>query len=373
MNKIYLPIFFGILFSCSFSLKDKHYYSLPNKLENPEAPIVKLTFALTNSFYGEVEPTIEYYEKNQGIFVNTGGCENLTKFSKALKEYYKDHLILSHLGNITYKNKNKLSSINCLNKVEYDVVAPSAEDFIEKRGESLSKDSPLLISNFIDLKTGKPYAQSPYAESILLEKAGVKIGLISVIDTNKASTQIGKDFIEGIFIEDATTTILKEKNELNKNGAQVIVLLIQSLSQCQADIKNLSETKHNQLDCRFSDPLKEVIKKLPRGTLDLIMSDSKEHMANGYLAEIPVIQNPGKTKFISMAEIYYNTFTKEVLKDKTRVLPSLKICSKYFEATEDCYMKSSKGFHFKKTRNDILGTNPVLVLPKVLGIALEKY
>lgn len=363
------------LTACSDKKAYTEIYSIPEKIETSvKAPIQRVTFALTNNLDGKIEPQKEFYEKNQGVFLLNGGCSQTVKYVKALKEFHKDSLVFAHVGSIlSGDDSNTLSSISCMTKLEHDVVAPSPKDILRKELFHDNRISPsFLVSNYIDLKTGKPLNDPPFVSSIFLEKNGVNVGVISIITPEILHSQTGKNFINGIFIEDVTTSILKEKNDLKAKGAHIIALMAQTLTHCHGSVLTMQKLKTEQLDCRFSDPLKNIIKKLPAGSIDIILSGAN-NMGNGYLAEIPVLQNTGEAQYISLAELYVNTATNQLLKERTRVLPPIKICSKYFEKTQDCFMKTTKKFDFGVTREDMIGETPKFISPRILGIPLEKY
>ena len=360
---------------CSYNSENTNIFSMPKPIaKNDNAPVTEITFALTSSLAGNMDAEKEFYERNQGVFINVGGCEYLKKYLWALKQGLGDSLVLSHVGSVLSKDgKNNLSTVSCLSKIGYDFIAPSAYDVVNRKNleyERLTKN--FIVNNFLDLQTGKALNNHPFTSTMLLEKNGINVGVISIFDPELTQGQISANYINGVYIEDMVATILKEKNDLRNKGANIIVLALQNLSNCEGNVKSLEGAKAEQLICRFSDPLKSVLKKIPGGTIDIILSASPL-MGNGFLAEVPVLQNIGKSKFISLAKLYFDTKEKKLLKNRSLVLPPLKVCHQYFEKTQDCYMKTTNECKFTNTRKDLIGVDPNLVTPSVLGISLDQF
>lgn len=118
---------------------------------------------------------------------------------------------------------------------------------------------PLVTANIIDQKTGARVAWPNVPASVLIEVAGVKVGIVGASTDSTAHTTMAANF-EGLVVPPAGPAIADEARRLRARGAQVVVVAAHIGSSCKAfdDPDDLST-------CNRDEELFTVLEALPKG------------------------------------------------------------------------------------------------------------
>jgi 2',3'-cyclic-nucleotide 2'-phosphodiesterase/3'-nucleotidase/5'-nucleotidase len=98
------------------------------------------------------------------------------------------------------------------------------ESVINPNSATLKNSSiPVLAANVYDKNTGKPVKYvKPYA---LIQRNGIKIGIIGIVDHIEFPSIIMPSFIKNIDFKDPAPIVNKLASELRKKGARIVVVL----------------------------------------------------------------------------------------------------------------------------------------------------
>ncbi len=130
---------------------------------------------------------------------------------------------------------------------------------------------PLLAANLIDESTGRMVDWENVKPSIIVEIAGVRIGVIGILTRSTPATTIQAN-ISGLRIAPLTETIIREASALREQGAMLVVVTAHAGGRCTAydDPRDLSS-------CDLSGEILAVANSLPRGLVDHIVGGHEGH------------------------------------------------------------------------------------------------
>ena len=121
--------------------------------------------------------------------------------------------------------------IEFMNNLHFDAMALGNHEYdwgiesvINPKSATLKNSSiPVLAANIYDKTTDKPVNYvKPY---VLLQKSGVKIGIIGIVDNIDFPSIIMPSYIKNISFKDPVPIVNKLASELRKKGARIVVVL----------------------------------------------------------------------------------------------------------------------------------------------------
>ena len=138
---------------------------------------------------------------------------------------------------------------------------------------------PFLAANLIDTSTGRPVDWPNVRPSVIVEAAGVKVGIIGVmtIDALRSTLPVN---VRGLGVAPLAPAILRESGHLRASGATVVLVAAHAGGGCRvfADPADLSS-------CDDSSEIFQIARQLPRGTVDAIAAghthDAIAHVVDG--------------------------------------------------------------------------------------------
>ncbi len=188
---------------------------------------------------------------------------------------------------------------------------------------------PFLAANLVDTVTGRPVNWPNVQPSVVVDVAGVRVGLIGVMTIRALSATIATA-TGGLRVTPLAATLLAEAQSLRENGADLVVALAHAGGRCTQfdDPRDLSS-------CDLStSEIAGVLRQLPRGTLDVVASG---HTHAGMAHEIDgtiVMQAFSKGSAFSRADLTVERRTKAVV--GKRVFPPRDVCARVYEGTARC-------------------------------------
>lgn len=124
---------------------------------------------------------------------------------------------------------------------------------------------PFLAANLINLDTEQPVSWPNVQPSVLVDAAGVKIGIIGVMSANALSATIAAN-VRRLRVAPLAPAIEKEARALRKQGAQLVIVTAHAGSRCNEfnDPLDLSS-------CDIDGEIMQVARELPAGLVDQII------------------------------------------------------------------------------------------------------
>ena len=147
---------------------------------------------------------------------------------------------------------------------------------------------PFLAANLTDGFAREPASWPNLRQSVLVERAGVKIGIIGVATMSTPRTTNARNF-DGLVMAPITESIVKQAAALRQRGARLVLVTAHAGGRCSKfdDPKDLSS-------CDPDQEIFEVARALRPGTVDAIVAGHTHagiaHEVNG----IPIVQSFSK-------------------------------------------------------------------------------
>ncbi|MBK24154.1 MAG: hypothetical protein CME70_09160 [Halobacteriovorax sp.] len=353
-------------------------YSLPEWKEETSSNYQRLMVAISNNEEGQLRTELAPIPKNiikpgNPSSIEYGGPSFLSSYVSILRKRFGERLILLDSGRFLKKSVNKEDQnamLKFYDHLNYDGVLFTEEEvirFLSNEEELISNKIPFINSNIINLKTKKLLTKGKVTSSKILLKDGLKIGLIG-LTSYEGRKVLSHDYFKGIYFEKPAVTFLEYKNYLKKKGADIIILMASLKTECESKLppKTLNSPRPNwaKIYCKNNkDDLLRFLKRIPRGSLDLLVLTNSDSQLRGYLLDTPVISTPPSSGFLRMVEIFYDKNEKKLIWDKSLLHPKIQLCQNFFKATSDCHINTN--FPGYKERARLLKSTALQLMPAI--------
>ena len=156
------------------------------------------------------------------------------------------------------------------------------------KARAAEADFPFLDANIIDDTTGKPAAWPNFRPSVMVERAGIKLGIIGVTTTSTPHTTLPPNVV-GLSIAPLAPTIEAEAGRLRKQGAQAIVVVAHAGGECR-DLDHPTDLS----SCDPDQEIFRVANALPQGAVDVIVAGHTHAGVAQLVHGVPVVQSFSK-------------------------------------------------------------------------------
>jgi len=143
---------------------------------------------------------------------------------------------------------------------------------------------PFVVSNILDAATGARIDWPNMPASVMVEVAGVKVGIIGASTESTPYTTMPANFA-GLKMAPAAPAIAEQAKALRARGAQVIVATMHIGSSCKQ-----FDDPDDSSSCDKSEELFPLLAGLPRGAVDVIVAGHTHAAMAHRLAGVAVIE-----------------------------------------------------------------------------------
>jgi 2',3'-cyclic-nucleotide 2'-phosphodiesterase (5'-nucleotidase family) len=144
---------------------------------------------------------------------------------------------------------------------------------------------PFVSANILDAKTGARIKWPNMPASVLVEAAGVKVGVIGASTESTPFTTMPANFV-GLAMTKPGAAVVEEAKRLREQGARVIVVTAHIGSKC----KSLDEP-NDPSSCDSKEELFHMIRDIPKGTVDVIVAGHTHAAIAHRIDDIAVIES----------------------------------------------------------------------------------
>jgi 2',3'-cyclic-nucleotide 2'-phosphodiesterase (5'-nucleotidase family) len=159
---------------------------------------------------------------------------------------------------------------------------------------------PVLMANVNEAGAGQRPAWPNMPASVLLEKAGVSIGVIGVTTEATPFTTMPANFL-GLEMAPVAATILAEATALRARGAEVIVVAAHAGSKCE-ELTDPSDTS----SCDTEEEIFQVAEALPAGTVDVIVAGHTHAAMAHRVNDIAIIESYASGRAFGRVDLRIN-------------------------------------------------------------------
>lgn len=325
----------------------------PAWVEEPDADgLVKITIVGTNDLHGWIEPH-ERAGKDRGSPV-LGGSDVFAGYLKILREKRPGGIVLLDGGDIfqgtLVANMTEGESvIRTYNALDYDALAIGNHEFdYGPEGEPVVAETPaddpvgnlkkriegarfpFLAGNVVDKTTGKHIDWSNVRRTALVERKGVRIGIIGLSTPLTPSVTLAQN-VKNLDFTPLEPATLELAADLRRNGAQLVVLVLHAGTGCNPDAD-----AHDLHGCDPKGELYKLLMTLPPGTVDAAVAGHTHQYLSHFVNGTPAIQSSSFGVAFGVIELWYDKKKNEPRKDRSKIWKTQQLCRRWFENTKDC-------------------------------------
>jgi hypothetical protein len=357
--KIILPLILVLIYSaCSFrktSTKNEsnepHFqlYSQPEWKASNHTQLneqeKRLVFVLTHNL--SQQWTMESLQTTSNQKLNKGGVQLLTQYLDILRKKFPGEVVAIDSGNLLSLDNDVIANIqknieySALNLGQLDLQSEAIKAPADLKNKMQSLKLPFVISNLYDISSQAPIEWKNIQTTKIIEKNGVKIGLIGLVSPS-VSKKIKVDLFRGLHFDLVEKNVLKYSRYLKRMGANLIVVMLSSESECGlkvAKAKNLINDRVN-FDPKASGICEEsqivnLIKKMPRDTVDLYLLSGGTTKYVNFLDGVPVVRPLVNEKSFTYLEMVIKD--QKVAQERTILHQPVILCDSFYSSSEDCF------------------------------------
>lgn len=298
----------------------------------------QIVIAGTNDFHGYLRPVEADLQGNKVIL---GGAEWFAGYVRILEKKFGKNLLLLDGGDIfqgTLESNEFLGEpvIRYYNLLPYRAAAVGNHEFDygpRKRGHKdklgALKDRmaeakfPFVQSNIFHKKTGKLWREKNLYPSVIADVGGYKVGIIGLTTTTTPAKTLPQH-VEELEFRDFVQPTLEQAQALRKQGAEFVVV-----------------TTHEGGE-KAGDPIYELLKSIPKGTVDAIVSGHSHTEVHEFVHGVPVIQSKARGLYFGRIDLFVNKKTRKIEPSLTKIHEMQWICGTWFKNSESCDQKVAK-------------------------------
>ena len=309
-----------------------------------DSPTLTVSVIGTNDVHGALLPV----DGNRGLALLAGYVNNLRE---TRAEDGGEVLLIDAgdmwQGTLESNLSEGASVVAAFNALDYDAAAvgnhefdfgPAGEkatpanDLDDAQGalkrRATEADFPLLAANLIDDATGLPVDWPNVQPSILINRGGIKIGIIGLLTEYALITAMAAN-TRGLSIAPLGLVTMREAEKLRQAGADLVIVTAHAGSRCENfdDPLDLSS-------CNMSDEIMQVALNLPVGLVDLIIGGHTHqgiaHEVNG----IAITSSFSRTGAFGRVDFVFNRADRSL--SSRKIFPPQQVCGYVDNTTGLC-------------------------------------
>jgi len=148
---------------------------------------------------------------------------------------------------------------------------------------------PLLTANLIDTSTGAPVDWENVRPSVMVEAAGIKVGIVGVMTANALTTTIAAN-VTGLEIAPLAETITTVARQLRDDGAVLVIVAAHAGGKC-TDFSDRQDVS----SCNMSAEVMRLANALEPGLVDYIIGGHNHNPIAHIANDIPITSNYSNT------------------------------------------------------------------------------
>jgi 5'-nucleotidase len=349
----------------------------------------------TNDLHGALAPAEMKTKDPHPIEYKKGGAAIFAAHVKVLRQEYGDHLLLldagdEFQGSIDSNLEEGRPMVRFFNQLGFNAAAIGNHEFdfgpvgsygsydpVKIKGQDLrgtlearirEANYPYLAANIYNKKTGAFPGVPGTKASIIVRAGNLKVGIIG-LTTIDTPTTTRPAYAASLDFRNLAKVALAESKKLREDGADIVVALAHAGVFCNiplaADRKPRPGLVHSEADfqtgCESNHEIPELLRHVPKGTIDAVVSGHTHTLVHHWIEGVPVIQAGTQDLYYNLIYLTYDRKHKKVLTGRTRIEGPVPICEKVFANQHNC-----NGDQTPPERG-----RGALVRPKLRGVAIR--
>lgn len=314
---------------------------------------IPLTLVATNDVHGWLTP----HEKRltDGRVLKEGGLAQLSGYLQILRRQRPDRVLLFDAGDLFQGTlaanlTEGAAVIELFNALGYDAAAlgnhefdygpqgpiaiatdPKMDAFGALKARIAQARFPLLAGNITDAATGGRPTWLGNDGTAMLERGGVRIGVIGLITTQTPSTTNPVN-VATLRFSSLVPEAIAAAERLRAKGAEVVVALVHAGGRCST-VEPLTDLSSCDVDVGEVWPL---VRELPQGLVDVVVAGHTHSPITKQVNGMPVVETEGLGRSFTTIELFVDPSTRRPIPSMTRITPRVGICEAVDEASGGC-------------------------------------
>lgn len=199
---------------------------------------------------------------------------------------------------------------------------------------------PYLQANIFNNQNNQDLYPFPNTYPHIIKKVGnLQVGIIG-LTTLQTVTTTQPESIKGLHFGALKTAVLKESQLLRQQGAHIILLLAHAGLNCETGKARsgvpIWKPSDSQGKCHDEGEIVELLKALPKGTVEGVISGHYHKLIHHWVAGVPVLQAGAFGYYLNVLYLTYDFKNKKVLSNQTRIEGPIPVCTRVFANQNDC-------------------------------------
>jgi 5'-nucleotidase len=194
---------------------------------------------------------------------------------------------------------------------------------------------PFLAANLIDAATGRPVEWPNVRASVLVEAAGVKVGIVGVMTIDALRLTLAAN-VQGLRVAPLAPTITAEASKLRAAGADVVVVAAHAGGRCDrfdqpADLSS----------CDGESEIFQLARRLPRNMVDVIAAGHTHGGLAHQVDGIAIVQPLARGQAFGRVDVLFDRRARSV--SRVQVFAPRAVCARENPATGSCVAPTEPG------------------------------
>jgi 5'-nucleotidase len=187
---------------------------------------------------------------------------------------------------------------------------------------------PFLAANLIDTATGRAVAWPNVRPAVLVDAAGIKVGVVGVLASSGLRQTIAVN-VEGLRLDPLVPTIEAQARQLRSSGATVVVVTAHAGGRCSE-----FEQPRDISTCDGDAEIFEVARRLAPGSVDAILAGHTHAGVAHEVSGIPIAEAYSGGRAFSRIDLVVDRTTGRVRSH--RIMAPTNVCSRGSAGTGQC-------------------------------------
>ena len=222
---------------------------------------------------------------------------------------------------------------------------------------------PFLAANLIDLATDQPVEWPNTKPTLLVEREGVKVGVIGVMTSGALRATIAAN-VGGLRVASLGPTIRAHASRLRSQGADVVIVAAHAGGRCS----NLTQPS-DAASCDQSSEIIGVARELPAALVDVIVAGHTHAGMAHEVQGIAIIESFAGGRAFGRVDLVFDRGTRRIT-DK-RIFPPRDLCARADPVTGGCEIAPVPSPSSVSAEYEGLPVSPDPSIVEVLAPALE--
>ncbi|MDR3608314.1 MAG: 5'-nucleotidase C-terminal domain-containing protein [Oligoflexia bacterium] len=222
---------------------------------------------------------------------------------------------------------------------DFGAEAPDTDDLLSSLKHRMKEANyPFLAANITTASTGLPAEFPGSSASRIFQVGRIKVGVIglSTVDTPKTTLPTNIRSLRFNSLHDAA---VQQADLLRKGGADIVVITAHAGTFCDPHVPqghSVRKPTDPQGECHADDEMTKLLKSLPPGAVDAVVSGHTHSIVHHWVAGVPVIQGGASGRYFNVIYLTYDLQHHKIVPDQARIEGPIPVCPKVFQNQNDC-------------------------------------